>query len=195
MHTAPEADALSTELRGLGADSIAARPRPVRHRFEAVAWKADTVAEDGVPTPKSPPRPATDPARLARHRRVSAALGALDEEGIVELLGTGTRLGVGIGGSHATVSVDGVPVVVKRVALTDREQLPAMSGTTSNLFGLAPSWHYGVGSPGFGVWREVAANELATAAMAAGHLSGVALLHHTRVLPGAPPPGGELAPT
>lgn len=41
--------------------------------------------------------------------------------------------------------------------------------TTANLFGVPNRCHYGVrGSPGFGAWRELAANQIVTAAVLAG---------------------------
>jgi hypothetical protein len=66
--------------------------------------------------------------------------------------------GSGIGGTSAVVDVGGVPVFVKRVPLTDTERRPGSVMSTANLFGLPVFCQYGVGGPGFGAWRELAAN-------------------------------------
>jgi hypothetical protein len=83
------------------------------------------------------------------------------------------------------MDVDGVPVFVKRVALTDVEQM--WGYTTANLFDLPAFCQYGVGSPGFGAWRELAANIMATNWVLARQTDAFPLLYHWRVVPGAPP--------
>jgi hypothetical protein len=84
-----------------------------------------------------------------------------------------------------TMDVDGVPVFVKRIALTDLEIL--WGYTTANLWNLPAFCQYGVGSPGFGAWRELAANVMATNWVLAGESAAFPLLYHWRVVPGAPP--------
>jgi hypothetical protein len=67
----------------------------------------------------------------------------------------------GIGGASGRVDVDGVPVFVKRIPLTQRELDHPLS--TANLFNLPLHCQYGVGGhPGFTAWRELAANQLLT---------------------------------
>lgn len=89
--------------------------------------------------------------------------------------------------------VAGVPVFVKRVPLTDLERRPGCVMSTANLFGLPASCQYGVGSPGFGAWREVAANVVTTSWVLAGRTGSFPLMYHWRVLPGAPALADELA--
>ncbi|MHB2019973.1 MAG: protein kinase family protein [Candidatus Xenobia bacterium] len=84
-------------------------------------------------------------------------------------------LGSGIGGSVAVLDVDGTPVFVKRVPVTEVELASPMS--TANLFALPLFYQYGVGSAGFGVWREVAAH------LKLGHPR----LYNWRVVDGATP--------
>ena len=100
--------------------------------------------------------------RLARYRGVSSALDALGDGGLEELAGGAREVAVGIGGSSAVVDVAGVPVFVKRIPLTDVERRPENVMSTANLFGLPPFYQYGVGSAGFGAWRELTANQWAT---------------------------------
>lgn len=78
------------------------------------------------------------------------------------------------------IELDGTPVFVKRVALTDRER--QSPGSTANLFELPLSYQYGVGSAGFGAQRELEAHRLTTAWVTEGRHAGFPLLHHARVL-------------
>ena len=55
----------------------------------------------------------------------------------------------GIGGKSALISIDDTPVFVKKVPLTDLEQLPQHFMSTANIFDLPLSYQYGVGSAGF----------------------------------------------
>ena len=101
-------------------------------------------------------------------------------------------VGGGVGGGCSRADVDGVPVFVKRVPITDREL--AEPYTTANLFDLPAAWQYGMyrmAGPGFGAWRELAANQSVTEGIFAGETESFALLHHWRVLPRRPPVAAE----
>lgn len=87
----------------------------------------------------------------------------------------------GAWGASGTATVDGSPVFVKRVPLTDVEAGQPFS--TRNHFRLPNYYSYGVGSAGFGVWRELAVHTKTT-----GFPGFVSLLHH-RVMPRTAPPG------
>jgi hypothetical protein len=135
-------------------------------------------------------------ARVARYREVSGALGLMSDQSLGRFVDGARSLGRGIGGSSGLLEVEGVPVFVKRVPLTDRERRPENVRSTANLFGLPASCHYGIGdrgSPGFGTWRELAANAVTTDWVLAGRSEAFPLMYHWRVLPGAPPPADELA--
>lgn len=121
--------------------------------------------------------------RLERSERVAARLKTLSETKVLELLADGVVLGSGIGGTRSLVMVDGDPVFAKRVPLTDLERQPATIGSTANLFDLPVACQYGVGSPSFGVWREVASATMATNWVAAGSARSFPLLAHWRILP------------
>lgn len=101
-----------------------------------------------------------------------------------EQLGAGVLLGEGIGGPTSRLDVDGVPVFVKRVPLTDLELANPLS--TANLFGLPTYYQYGVGSAGFGAWRELVAHQRTTAFVLEGGVACFPLLYHWRVLPRLP---------
>jgi hypothetical protein len=132
-------------------------------------------------------------ARLARYGEVSGSLMLLGDRRLGRLVDEATTTGWGIGGSSAVVDVAGVPVFVKRVPLTDLERRPGCVMSTANLFGLPAFCQYGVGSPGFGAWRELAANALTTSWVLAGRTGAFPVMYHWRVLPGAAGLADELA--
>jgi hypothetical protein len=132
------------------------------------------------------------PARRSRHDRVATTLAALRDDEVAALVRDAPIVGAGVGGGCSRADVDGVPVFVKRVPITDREL--ADPYTTSNLFDLPAAWQYGMyrlAGPGFGAWRELAANQSVTEGILAGETESFALLHHWRVLPGRPPVAAE----
>jgi hypothetical protein len=134
-------------------------------------------------------------ARLERFAAVQGSLAALSDRRLTDLLAGGAVLGAGIGGPTRRLHVDGTPVFVKSVPLTDRERRPGNVRSTANLFDL-PVWcQYGVGSPSFGVWRELAAHTMATEWVLNGQSASFPLLYHWRVLdqPGHPALHEELA--
>jgi hypothetical protein len=100
--------------------------------------------------------------RVDRHSRVSTELALHSDRQLGALLDQGQALGTGIGGTSALVDVCGIPVFAKRVTLTDQERHPGNVMSTANLFGLPVYCQYRVGSPGFGAWRELAANTMTT---------------------------------
>jgi hypothetical protein len=131
-------------------------------------------------------------ARIARYGAVSAALASCTDEQLSRLVAGARPLAHGIGGTSALVRVDGTLVFVKRIPLSDRERRPEHVRSTANLFGLPLHCQYGVGSPGFGVWREVAANVMTTDWVRSRRTESFPLLYHWRQLPGSPPLSAEL---
>ncbi|UBU18625.1 BUD32 family EKC/KEOPS complex subunit [Nonomuraea gerenzanensis] len=124
--------------------------------------------------------------RLTTHRDISTALARYDDRGLAALLEReATPLGTGIGGTSARLEVGGTPVFVKRLPITGPELRHPHS--TANLFGLPPFCQYGIGSPGFGAWRELAAHTMTTEWVLNGRSPGFPLLYHWRVLPDAEP--------
>ncbi len=110
-------------------------------------------------------------------------LESLSEAEVVDVIDGGEVLGRGIGGTRSLVTVGDDPVFAKLVPLTDLERRPENVGSTANLFDLPRGCQYGVGSPSFGVWREVAANTLTTGWIASGSARSFPVLFHWRVLP------------
>ena len=126
-------------------------------------------------------------ARIAGYRRVAQVLAGLDDGALAERLASATELGAGIGGRTSLLHVGDLPVFVKRVPLTDLERRPDHRGSTANLFELPTFYQYGVGSTGFGAWREVAAHTTTNQWVLGGRSPRFPLLYHWRVLPDRPP--------
>ncbi|MCE6997161.1 serine/threonine protein phosphatase [Saccharothrix sp. S26] len=125
-------------------------------------------------------------SRRARHERLSAFLASRSDDDLASRVDT--REVVGVGGGSSVIDVEGEPVFVKRIPLTDEEL--ARPHSTANLFDLPVFCQYGIGGPSFNAWRELAANRVATDA---GATAPVPLLHHWRVLPGRAPVAAEHA--
>jgi hypothetical protein len=125
------------------------------------------------------------------HRRrgiydvVSSRLAALDDESFGALVEAATSVNIRSPGALALLEFDGVQVFVKKVPLTDIER---GLNSTANVFGLPLFYQYGVGSTGFGAWRELAANIMVTDWALAGACVNFPMLYHWRVAPGAPRP-------
>lgn len=126
--------------------------------------------------------------RIVAHHAVAASLDRLDDGEITALLAGGVPLGTGIGGQVLRVEVGGRTVFVKRIRLSDAELRPGRRQSTADPFGLPPACHYGIGSPGFGGWRELAVQLMTTRWALSGRFAGFPLLHHWRVLPDEPRP-------
>jgi hypothetical protein len=131
--------------------------------------------------------------RLARFGVVATWLALLSDTELERRLDGSASLGSGIGGKSRLLDVDGTPVFVKRIPLTDLERRPDNVMSTANLFQLPPFYQYGVGSTGFGVWRELAAHTITTNWVVAGRSEGFPLMYHWRALPepAMPPPTPE----
>ncbi|MFD0468765.1 protein kinase family protein [Nonomuraea thailandensis] len=142
-----------------------------------------------VPAPGSRQlMPPADPARLAAYDAVSTALAVLSDRQVADLV-AGPSRGEGIGGRSAELEVAGTRVFVKRVPLTDLECRPEHVRSTANVFGLPTFYQYGVGSAGFGAWRELAAHVMTTNWVLTGAFAGFPILCHWRVIPDSPPEG------
>ncbi len=134
--------------------------------------------------------------RVNRYSDVASALALHSDRQLGESLEQAQVLGSGVGGTSVLLAIDGVPVFAKRIPLTDLERRPGNVMSTANLFGVPPFCQYGLtalAGPGFGAWRELAANVMTTNWVLAGRSAAFPLLYHWRVLPGAPPPTDEHA--
>ncbi|MGP3957351.1 protein kinase family protein [Nonomuraea sp. 3N208] len=127
--------------------------------------------------------------RLAAYQAVSTRLSLLSDRQIIDLVNAATPHGSGIGGRSAELDVDGRQVFVKRVPLTDLETRPEHLRSTANLFDLPTFYQYGIGSAGFGAWRELATHTMTTNWVLGNTYDGFPLMYHWRVIPDSPPAG------
>ncbi|MFD0552635.1 protein kinase family protein [Streptomyces rectiviolaceus] len=132
-------------------------------------------------------------ARLTAHGAVSTSLALCSDRALGKLVDAAVPIGSGIGGKSALLEVDGTPVFVKRVPLTDPEQQSGNVRSTANLFDLPVFCQYGIGGPGFGAWRELAVHTMTTDWVLSGEYGGFPLMYHWRVLPDSTPLPDELA--
>ncbi|GAA1687932.1 hypothetical protein GCM10009765_41760 [Fodinicola feengrottensis] len=126
--------------------------------------------------------------RLSSYRAVSNHLALLSDRQVAELVAGATPAGSGIGGARATLEVEGVQVFVKKVPLTDLDRQPENLRSTANFYRLPTFYQYGIGSTGFGVWRELAVHVMTTNWVLSGAYEGFPLMYHWRVLPDDPQP-------
>jgi len=128
-------------------------------------------------------------ADLEQHRRLAAHLAALDDDQLSVLLApTEAWRRNGHGNRSGAIEVAGVKIFVKTLALTAPEQAAGPGGSTANLFDLPQFYQYGVGSAGFGAWRELSAQLTAGAWALSGACPHLPLVYHWRVRPRATGP-------
>ncbi|GHA53942.1 protein kinase family protein [Streptomyces purpurascens] len=125
--------------------------------------------------------------RLSAYTAVGTRLSLFSDRRLEDAVAAAPSLGSGIGGRSAEMEVEGIRVFVKRVPLTDIELQPEHVRSTRNLFELPLFYQYGVGSAGFGAWRELAAHIMTTGWALKNEYAGFPLLYHWRVLPDSPP--------
>ncbi|MBB6669767.1 protein kinase family protein [Cohnella nanjingensis] len=120
--------------------------------------------------------------RLARYTAVTAALTQLSDEQLRERVEKAAVLNTGIGGTTALLQLEDTSIFVKMVPLTELERSSENFMSTGNVFDLPTYCHYGIGSPGGGVWREVAAHTMTTDWVLAGQCENFPFMYHWRVL-------------
>lgn len=90
-------------------------------------------------------------------------------------------------GQTSRIEIDGTPVFVKSIPLTNLEREPDNMRSTGNVFNLPQAYQYGVGSARFGAWRELAAHIMTTNWVLSGECPNFPLLYHWRILSGPEP--------
>lgn len=121
--------------------------------------------------------------RLKTYAHLSTKLACLSNVRLTELIHEAPPLHTGIGGKSALLTMDDTKVFVKKIPLTDLERQPQNFMSTANLFELPLFYQYGVGSAGFGAWRELVAHIMATNWVLALECPNFPLMYHWRVLP------------
>jgi len=133
-------------------------------------------------------------ARTAKYAQISTALAKQGDEQLTRLVDEAEQLASGIGGTTMAFDIEGIKVFAKRVRLTDLERRPEHWMSTANVFQLPTFCQRNVGSPGFGVWRELVANQLTTEWVLSKQLECFPLMYHWRVVEGAVAPSAAPVP-
>jgi hypothetical protein len=119
--------------------------------------------------------------RIFDYGSISTELSLLSDSRLIELLSKASPLGSGIGGRSLSVVISEKPVFVKKIRLTELERRHAFS--TENVFMLPSYYQYGIGSTGFGAWRELATHIMTTNWVLTGECQNFPLMYHWRILP------------
>ena len=132
-------------------------------------------------------------AHLDHRRRtydvLAARLAALSDDHLAALLAETASWRANVHGNQSgVIDVEGAKVFVKKISLTDLERTAENEGSTANVFGLPVFYQYGVGSAGFGAWRELQANLRASAWALSGKCPHFPLVYHWRAMPRTAPP-------
>lgn len=126
------------------------------------------------------------PTRLKQYSDISTNLACISNQKLRQILANGQSMHHGIGGKSVLIYIDEIPVFVKQVPLTELEQLPENFRSTANVFNLPLYYQYGVGSAGFGAWRELATHLMTTNWVITDECPNFPLLYHWRILPNDP---------
>lgn len=116
--------------------------------------------------------------RAKQHLNISSKLATLNNKEIKELL-KDKEVGDGWGKNHI-IKIGNKKVFVKSIPLTDLEFNNPFE--TKNLFKLPLSYNYGVGSAGFGAYRELITHIKTTNWVLSGECESFPLMHHYRIV-------------
>jgi len=119
-------------------------------------------------------------ARLKKYKIASLELAKISDADLAAKILIAKQIHSGIGGTAIKLEFSGVPVFAKKIALTDLEIKNMHS--TKNLFELPTYYQYGVGSSGFGVWRELAVHEMTTKWVLNGECLNFALMYGFKIV-------------
>jgi len=122
--------------------------------------------------------------RIETHTAVSTELAGASDSQLRELVESAEVGQSGIGGSSVRLTVAGRLVFVKLVPLSALEMRPGNHLSTANIFALPTYFQYGIGSVGFGAWRELRSHVMATHWVLSRASPNFPLMHHWRVIPG-----------
>lgn len=120
--------------------------------------------------------------RIKQYGLINTHLACLSNQQLTRVLDDAKPMHAGIGGTSALINIEDRPVFVKKIPLTQLEQKPQHVMSTANLFNLPMHYQYGVGSAGFGAWRELAIHIMTTNWVITNQCAHFPLLYHWRIL-------------
>ena len=117
--------------------------------------------------------------RRERYSKLSSEIAQMDNAKLQSLLDTDeNQRGWG---KTQILEIGAAKVFIKRVPITDLEYANQFS--TRNLYDLPMYYNYGVGSAGFGVFRELLTHIKTTNWVLEGAIANFPLMYHSRILP------------
>lgn len=119
--------------------------------------------------------------RINNHVHLSNSLACISSKELKRILASGKPLHNGIGGSSVKIDIEGCPVFVKKIPLTKHELEADNYQSTANIFNLPSCYQYGVGSSGFGAWRELGAHIMTTNWVIAQQCQHFPIMYHWRI--------------
>jgi hypothetical protein len=122
-------------------------------------------------------------SRTKTYSDISSELACLSDQKLMSLLDKAKAMYAGIGGRSVLLNIAENQVFVKKVPVTDLELMPEHRLSTANMFDLPLYYQYGVGSVGFGVWRELVTHMMTTNWVISGECPNFPILYHWRILP------------
>ena len=122
-------------------------------------------------------------SRITTYHTIAPKLESLNDQNLLELLEKSVSIHFGMGGTSVLLKIDGINIFVKKVPLTDVEILPENIMSTENIFELPTYYQYGIGSAGFGAWRELSAHIMSTEWVLRKDCPNFPLMYHWRILP------------
>lgn len=123
--------------------------------------------------------------RTKQYNSVCNKLSCMSDTSILSLLSTWSSGHRGIGGVSIIGGIDSNPIFVKRIPLTNIETTAKNYRSTANIFNLPMCFQYGIGSLGFGAWRELASHIITTNWVLTDLCANFPVMYHWRVLPDA----------
>ena len=120
---------------------------------------------------------------IKMYNSCSNTLSDLSEQEMWELMLNAEPFHTSVWSTSSLLNLSGITVFVKKIPLTDIERLPNNFRSTKNIFELPTYYQYGVGSAGFGAWRELASHLMTTDWVLSGKCNHFPILYHWRVVP------------
>lgn len=120
--------------------------------------------------------------RITTYSQISTALACLSDNQLSDLLQESKPIHSGIGVKSVLMMIDNTPIFVKKIPLTDLERQPENRMSTANFFDLPLFYQYGIGSAGFGAWRELMTHIMTSNWVISAECENFPILYHWRIL-------------
>lgn len=121
-------------------------------------------------------------ARILNYGHLATELSLLSDKHLESLIETASHMGTSIGGTSFLLTINNAPIFIKKIRLSNIETQPQNTMSTRNIFQLPLYYQYGVGSAGFGAWRELAAHAMTTNWVLTNECEHFPLMYHYRIL-------------